>query len=44
MSEIDGRKIGYDGSPVTDKMADLYKDTVHGKVKRYSKWLTPVPG
>ena len=44
VSEIDGRKIGYDGSPVTDKMADLYKDTVHGKVKRYSKWLTPVPG
>jgi branched-chain amino acid aminotransferase len=40
--EIDGRKIGYDGSPMTDKLAKLYDQTVHGKVKRYSKWLTPV--
>jgi len=24
-------------------MAKLYNETTHGKVKRYSKWLTPVP-
>lgn len=40
--EIDGRKIGYDGTPVSDKLASLYERTTHGKVKRYSKWLTPV--
>ncbi len=43
VSEIDGRKIGYDGTPITDKIAKLYDQTVHGKVKRYSKWLTRVP-
>lgn len=42
VSEIDGRPIGYDGTPITDKIATLYDQTVHGKVKRYSKWLTPV--
>ncbi len=40
--EIDGRRIGYDGTPITDKIAKLYNQTVHGKSKRYSKWLTPV--
>jgi len=40
--EIDGRRIGYNGTPVSDKLGKLYKETVHGKVKRYSKWLTPV--
>jgi branched-chain amino acid aminotransferase len=39
--EIDGRRIGYDGTPITDKMAKLYDQTVHGKLRRYSKWLTP---
>jgi branched-chain amino acid aminotransferase len=41
--EIDGRRIGYNGTPVTDKLGKLYQETVHGKVKKYSKWLTPVP-
>ena len=41
--EIDGRRIGYDGTPVTDMIAKLYDQTVHGKVKKYSKWLAPVP-
>ena len=41
--EIDGRRIGYDGTPVTDLMARLYDQTVHGKNKKYSKWLTRVP-
>ncbi|MDE1852933.1 MAG: branched-chain amino acid transaminase [Thaumarchaeota archaeon] len=40
--EIDGRRIGYDGTPFTDKIARLYDQAVHGKAKRYSKWLTPV--
>jgi len=40
--EIDGRKIGYNGTPITDRLQKLYGDAVHGKVKRYSKWLTPV--
>lgn len=40
--EIDGRRIGYDGTPVSDKIAKLYDQAVHGRAKRYSKWLTPV--
>ncbi len=40
--EIDGRRIGYDGTPITDKLVKLYDQTVHGRAKRYSKWLTPV--
>jgi len=39
--EIDGRKIGYDGTPITDKMIKLYDQATHGRAKRYSKWLTP---
>ena len=42
VSEIDGRRIGYDGTPITDKIAKLYDQVTHGKVKRYLKWLTPV--
>jgi len=41
--EIDGRKVGYDGTPVTDKMAKLYYQATHGRAKRYSHWLTRVP-
>jgi branched-chain amino acid aminotransferase len=40
--EIDGRMIGYNGTPVTEKIAKLYDRTTHGKTKQYSKWLTPV--
>ncbi|MDA4121187.1 MAG: branched-chain amino acid transaminase [Thaumarchaeota archaeon] len=40
--EVDGRRIGYDGFPITDKLHKLYTAVVHGKVNRYSKWLTPV--
>ena len=40
--EIDGRRIGYDGTPVTDRIFKLYDGAVHGKVKRYAKWLTTV--
>ena len=40
--EIDGRRIGYDGAPISDKMVKLYDEAVHGRTKRYSRWLTPV--
>ncbi|MBI3840421.1 MAG: branched-chain amino acid transaminase [Thaumarchaeota archaeon] len=40
--EVDGRKVGYNGFPITDKIRKLYDSIVHGKAKRYSKWLTPV--
>jgi branched-chain amino acid aminotransferase len=40
--EIDGRKIGYNGTPITDRMIKLYDAVVHGRSKRYSKWLTRV--
>jgi branched-chain amino acid aminotransferase len=40
--EVDGRRIGYDGVPITDKLHKLYDGVVHGKVKRYSRWLTNV--
>ncbi|MDG6913922.1 MAG: branched-chain amino acid transaminase [Nitrososphaerota archaeon] len=40
VSEIDGRKIGDDGTPITDRLAELYDRTIHGKDKRYAKWLT----
>ncbi len=42
IAEVDGRTIGYDGSPVFDKMKKLYDDVTHGKSKKYSSWLTPV--
>ena len=42
MAEIDGRKIGYDGTPVTDKVAKLYEGATHGRIKKYGKWLTLV--
>ena len=40
--EVDGRKIGGSTFPITEKIRSLYEDVVHGKVKRFSKWLTPV--
>ena len=40
--EIDGRRIGYNGTPITDKLGKLYDQVVHGKSKKYSKWLTYV--
>ena len=40
--EIDGRRIGYDGTPITDRVAKLYQGATHGKIKRYKKWLTTV--
>jgi len=38
--EVDGRKVGNGVFPMTEKIRKLYEDTVHGKVKRHSDWLT----
>jgi branched-chain amino acid aminotransferase len=40
--EVDGRKIGNGVFPMTERLSKLYEGTIHGKVKRYSKWLTTV--
>ena len=40
--EVDGRKIGGNSFPVTERLKELYDGAVHGRVKRYSKWLTQV--
>ncbi|MGD0145948.1 MAG: branched-chain amino acid transaminase [Nitrososphaerales archaeon] len=40
--EVDGRKIGNGVFPMTERLSRLYEGTIHGKVKRYSKWLTTV--
>jgi len=41
--EVDGRKIGNGVFPITERLQKLYHGVVHGRVKRYAKWLTPVP-
>jgi branched-chain amino acid aminotransferase len=40
--EVDGRKVGNSIFPLTERLRKLYEGTVHGKVKRYSRWLTTV--
>jgi len=40
--EVDGRKVGNGVFPMTERLRKMYEGTVHGKVKRYSKWLTAV--
>ncbi len=40
--EVDGRKVGNSVFPITDRIQKLYNGVVRGKVKKYSKWLTPV--
>ncbi len=43
--EVDNRTIGAGGrGPITEKLQTLYFDVVHGRVPRYSHWLTPVNG
>jgi branched-chain amino acid aminotransferase len=41
--EVDDRSIG-DGTrgPVTERLQTLYFDVVHGRVDKYSDWLTLV--
>ncbi len=42
IKEVDGRKIGAGQYPITDKIAKLYDDTVHGRNRRHSRWLAAV--
>ena len=41
--ELDGRTIGAGKrGPVTTKIQKMFFDVVKGKVKKHSKWLSPV--
>ncbi len=40
--EVDGRRIGDGAFPITEKIRKLYEGAIHGKHRRYSKWLTAV--
>ncbi len=40
--EVDARTIGDGGYPMTRKLQSMYDDTIHGRMKRYSSWLSPV--
>ncbi len=40
--EVDARPIGDGGYPMTRKLQSMYDDTIHGRMKRYSSWLSPV--
>ena len=41
--ELDNRTIGLGSrGPITEKLQSIYFDAVHGKVKKYSGWLTKI--
>jgi branched-chain amino acid aminotransferase len=40
--EVDGRPIGDGNYPLTRKLQKMYTDATHGRLKRYSRWLTYV--
>ncbi len=40
--EVDGRKVGGENWPITQRLRKAYDDIVHGKNQKYAKWLTPV--
>jgi branched-chain amino acid aminotransferase len=40
--EVDGRIIGEGNYTLTKKFQRMYDDTVHGRLKKYEKWLTYV--
>lgn len=40
--EVDGRKIGIEEWPITQRLRKAYQDIVHGRNQKYAKWLTPV--
>ena len=42
VQEVDGRKIGSEEWPITQRLRKAYHDIVHGKNQKYTKWLTPV--
>ena len=37
--EVDGRQIGDGKYPITARLQKMYEDAIHGKSKRYEKWL-----
>ena len=42
---VDGQKIGSgEPGPITRRVQKLYDDTVHGRIAKYERWLTPVYG
>jgi branched-chain amino acid aminotransferase len=40
--EVDGRIIGRGTWPTTEQLRRAYNDIVHGRVEKFSTWLTPV--
>lgn len=40
--EVDGRSIGDGNYPLTRKLQKMYSDATHGRLKKYSRWLTYV--
>jgi branched-chain amino acid aminotransferase len=40
--EVDGRMIGRGTWPITEQLRRAYNDIVHGRVEKFSTWLTPV--
>jgi len=40
--EVDGRQIGDGGYPLAKKLQRMYDGAIHGRLKRYTKWLTKV--
>jgi len=40
--EVDGRPIGNGEFPRARKFQKMYEDTIHGRLKKYSSWLTYV--
>jgi len=40
--EVDGRQIGNGKYPITAKLQKMYDDAIHGRSKRYEKWLSYV--
>ncbi len=42
ISEVDGRMIGNGEFAITSRLQALYEGAIHGKIKRYEKWLAYV--
>jgi branched-chain amino acid aminotransferase len=42
IAEVDGRPIGNGTYPITQRLQKRYDEVIHGRVKEYAHWLTPV--